>query len=236
MPAPAPAAAGSGRSAGASALRAVLGTLIVTAVEASALALGLGGYDRLLEHPRALALLAAWLLGGLVLSLLRPVRDHDPQRTKAESPAVLVALFAIPFATPGLAAAGETLGWWPMPGGAAPLWAGVALSAAGLALRIAAMARLGSRFSPLLAVQREHALETSGPYAFVRHPGYLGAALATLGGALAFDSAVGLAPALLFLVLLDRRARREEALLESHFGAAYRDYRARTGRLFPGVG
>jgi protein-S-isoprenylcysteine O-methyltransferase Ste14 len=217
-------------------LRALIGTLIVTAVEASALALGLGGYDRLLQHPRALALLAAWFAGGLVLSLLRPVRGHDPQRTTREPPALLVALFAIPLVTPGLTAAGETLRWWPMPGDDPLRWAGVALSSAGLALRIVAMARLGSRFSPLLVVQREHALETSGPYAFVRHPGYLGAGLATLGAALAFDSAVGLAPALLFLWLLDRRARREEALLESHFGEAYRAYRARTGRLFPGVG
>jgi len=92
---------------------------------------------------------------------------------------------------------------------------------------------MGARFSPLLALQREHALETTGWYAFVRHPGYLGALLASWGAALAFGSALALPLAgVLTLVQLDR-VRREERLLAGHFGEAWSDYARRTGALLP---
>ena len=52
------------------------------------------------------------------------------------------------------------------------------VSAAGLALRVSAMQQLGARFSPLVALQQQHTLETTGWYAHVRHPGYLGALMA----------------------------------------------------------
>jgi protein-S-isoprenylcysteine O-methyltransferase Ste14 len=82
-------------------------------------------------------------------------------------------------------------------------------------------------------VQREHALETRGLYAGIRHPGYLGAVLATLGGALAFGSAAALAPVAAMGLLLWARAGREERMLEQHFGDAYRSYRARSGQFLP---
>jgi protein-S-isoprenylcysteine O-methyltransferase Ste14 len=79
-------------------------------------------------------------------------------------------------------------------------------------------------------------LETRGLYAWIRHPGYLGAWLASLGAALAFGSGPALAPVLLFGALMAERARREEALLEEHFGEAWRRHRARTGGFLPGPG
>jgi protein-S-isoprenylcysteine O-methyltransferase Ste14 len=215
------------------ALRAVLGALAVTALDAALLALALGGVAALLAHTRALTLLAAWGVGGVILGLLRPVRTHDPIEVRADPPLVMAALFFIPLLTPPLAAWAERAGAWPLPGGMAIAWCGVALSAAGFAVRILAMARLGSRFSPLVAVQRSHALETRGPYAWVRHPGYLGSWLTTLGAALAFGNAVALPFAFAMLLVLRARARREEDVLERHFGEAYRSYRARTGGLLP---
>lgn len=230
MPAPAPLAPAP------PAARAAIGALLATAVDAALLALAMGGVAPLLAHERALTLLAAWGVGAFTLAWLKPVRSHDPLELRAESPLLLAALLLVPLATPPLSAWGERLGLWALPGGSALRWSGVALSAAGLALRIAAMRRLGSRFSPFVAVQREHALETSGVYRWVRHPGYLGSWLASAGAVLAFGSGASL-PLLLGLWWLFRlRTRREEEVLERHFGDAYRRYRSRTGGLMPRLG
>lgn len=207
--------------------------LVATGLDAALLALALGGVAPLLGHPRALTLLAVWAVGAVTLALLRPVKAHDATAVERDPPFVLLALFLLPLLVAPVAAFGERRELWPLPGGMPLRWLGVALAAAGLGLRIAAMARLGSRFSPLLAVQREHALETRGLYARIRHPGYLGALLAALGGALAFGSAVGLPLVAAMGALLWARAGREETMLERHFGTAYADYRARSGRFLP---
>ncbi len=212
--------------------RALL-SLAITALEAAVLAWALGGLGALASHPRALALVACWALAGVTLAWRRPARTRDTLALVPEGRLLLVSLGLLPLAIPPLSALTERLGLWMLPGGAAFRWAGVAISASGLAVRIAAMTRLGARFAPTLALQPEHALETGGLYARIRHPGYLGAWLAALGAALAFGSATGLAAALLFGTLMAARARREEALLERHFGEAWRDYRARTGAFLP---
>jgi protein-S-isoprenylcysteine O-methyltransferase Ste14 len=221
-------------SRAASPARLILGALLATALDAVLLAIGVGGMDALLHHTRALALLVAWGAGGAVLALLRPVRTHDPVELSRESRGMLIALLVIPLLTPPIAAFAERAGWWPLPGGAALRWSGVAISALGLILRIVAMAQLGSRFSPFVAVQREHALETRGVYAVFRHPGYVGSWLASLGAVLAFGSAAALPLSLLFMIVLAVRARREERVLERHFGDDYRKYRKRTLGLYPG--
>ena len=193
----------------------ILLSLIATGVEALLLALALGGFGALVAHTRAMALIAVWAVSGVALALRKPVRDQDVVDVVPESPMVLAGLASLP-------------------GGTALRWAGVALVAAGLALRIAAMSQLGPRFSPRVALQREHPLETRGLYARVRHPGYLGAWLAALGALLAFGSVLGLLPLLPFTWLMAARARREERLLEARFGDAFRDYRSRTGAFLPG--
>jgi len=135
--------------------------------------------------------------------------------------------------TPAVSAAGRRFGVLPW---FASEWAGgigVALVALGLAVRIAAMARLGSRFSPLVAVQRTHALERGGPYAAVRHPGYLGSLLACVGAMLAFGSALALPLVAAFALLLRARIALEESLLERTFGDEWRRYRERTHALLP---
>ena len=214
-------------------LRAALGALAATALDAALLALALGGLAPLLRHERALALLATWAVCGVTLAVSRPVRTHDPVELKSEPPWVLAALFLIPLAIPPLSALAERLSVAPLPGGAALRWSGVAISAAGLVLRIVAMVQLGSRFSPFVAVQRGHQLETRGVYARIRHPGYLGAWLASLGTVIAFGTAATLPLAVLMLIVLAGRWRREEEVLERHFGESYRDYRARSGALIP---
>jgi protein-S-isoprenylcysteine O-methyltransferase Ste14 len=151
----------------------VLGAVAVTALDAALLALALGGIRELLQHDRAMALLGAWVIGAVVLAWLQPVRSQDTVEVRPD-PLFLILALLIPLATAPLSAWAERAGVLPLPGGDLPRWLGVALSATGLAIRIAAMAQLGSRFSPLVAVQRTHALETRGLYARIRHPRYLG--------------------------------------------------------------
>jgi protein-S-isoprenylcysteine O-methyltransferase Ste14 len=208
-------------------------SLVVTAIEASLLALALGGFLAVWEHPQALALIVVWAVSGIALVLKRPVGDQDLVEVARESRGTLLALALVPMLTPAIAALGERLGLWLLPGGPPSRWAGVAIVALGLTIRIMAMSQLGARFSPLLAVQREHSLETTGLYRRIRHPGYLGSFLAALGAVMAFGSGLGLLPLLIFGALMVHRTRREEALLDARFGETWRAYRARSGAFLP---
>ena len=210
----------------------VLRVLVVMGVEASLLAWGLGGYGQLLATPRALALVALWVVSGLVLSFARPTRSADTQKSDKD-PLAMLALALLPVAIPPLAAWGGRTGTWPLPAPEITGWLGVAAVAVGLWIRVSAMKQLGARFSPLVALQREHALETTGWYARVRHPGYLGSLLANWGAAIAFGSAVALPLAAVMTVFQWSRVRREERLLATHFGEEWRAYAARTGALLP---
>lgn len=213
-------------------LRSIASALLVLALDAVLLALGLGDAALLVRDPRALALLVVWGVTGIWLALLRPVRGQDIEAARPD-PLAMVALLVLPLAAAPLGAFGARHALQTLPYANTVSWCGVALSAAGLALRIAAMARLGRRFSPLVALQRDHALETGGPYAVVRHPGYLGSLLACLGASVAFGSALALpAPALMLFAQLGR-VRREEALLAARFGDEWARYAARTGSLLP---
>jgi protein-S-isoprenylcysteine O-methyltransferase Ste14 len=114
-------------------------------------------------------------------------------------------------------------------------WLGVALFAAGGALRIWPVFVLGNRFSGLVAIQREHALVTDGIYRVIRHPSYVGLLINSLGWSLAFRSGVGVILTLFLILPLLARINAEEKLLHSHFGAHYNAYRSRTWRLIPGI-
>jgi len=120
-------------------------------------------------------------------------------------------------------------------GGEALRWIGVLAYAIGGALRLWPVFVLGRRFSGLVAIQPGHELVTTGIYAHIRNPSYLGLLIGLIGWALAFRSIVGLLLAAATIPPLVARMRAEEALLASHFGEAYEVYRARTARLVPGL-
>ncbi len=120
-------------------------------------------------------------------------------------------------------------------GGDAVRWLGVLLYTAGGVLRLAPVFVLGRRFSGLVAIQPGHRLVTSGLYGIIRHPSYLGMFVFTLGWGLAFRSGVGVAIAVMMLVVVFARIRAEERLLSETFGAEYDAYRARTWHLVPYV-
>jgi protein-S-isoprenylcysteine O-methyltransferase len=113
---------------------------------------------------------------------------------------------------------------------------GMAVFAAGLAIRWYAIVHLGRFFTVNVAIAASHRLIDTGPYRFVRHPSYTGALMAFLGLALCLANWASLAVMLVpvLLVFLRRMHVEERALLQA-FGDQYRDYMHRTKRLIPAV-
>lgn len=144
--------------------------------------------------------------------------------------AILPGFLVVFFASP--------LEWMYLPGLMTRLpWmqaAGLGLILSAVVLRIWARAHIRGLYSGHVEVQADHRLVQSGPYRFVRHPGYTGFLLMTLGVALGYSSLIGLLaiPALLIPGLAYRMAV-EEKLLARHFGDEYRTYAGKTKRLIP---
>jgi protein-S-isoprenylcysteine O-methyltransferase Ste14 len=113
---------------------------------------------------------------------------------------------------------------------------GLLLVALGYA--IATWAMLSNRFfSGVVRVQTErgHEVVDSGPYRFVRHPGYAGSLLAGIGFPLALSSMWAWLPLLLVLVVTVVRTRLEDETLRQEL-PGYDAFSARTRfRLLPGV-
>ena len=92
-------------------------------------------------------------------------------------------------------------------------------------------------FSGTVRIQRErgHEVVSTGPYRFVRHPGYAGGLLVYLSTPLLLDSVWTLLPALLLAFVLILRTALEDRTLQAEL-PGYREYAARTRyRLLPGV-
>jgi protein-S-isoprenylcysteine O-methyltransferase Ste14 len=85
----------------------------------------------------------------------------------------------------------------------------------------------------LYEAQRQGALATTGPYAFVRHPQYAGFILVMFGFLLQWPTLLTLVmfPVLVWMYI--RLARSEEREAEAEFGEAYAHYAARTPAWLP---
>ena len=117
------------------------------------------------------------------------------------------------------------------------LWmqiAGLLLILAAMALRVWVRSHLRGLYSGHVEVQVGHSLIQSGPYGFVRHPGYSGFLLLALGLACGYSSWIGLV-ALIALLLpgLAYRMKVEERLLIEQFGEEYRVYKLKTRLIIP---
>lgn len=92
---------------------------------------------------------------------------------------------------------------------------------------------LAASWRVLYAAQRTHTLATTGPYARVRHPQYIGFVAIMFGFLLQWPTILTLAmfPILVFMYV--RLARREEHDAHAEFGDAYRRYEKEVPAFIP---
>ena len=92
-------------------------------------------------------------------------------------------------------------------------------------------------FSGVVRIQKErgHRVVSTGPYRFIRHPGYAGALWSYLATPVLLDSIWALIPALLLAGILILRTALEDRTLQEEL-PGYREYARRTRfRLIPGM-
>jgi protein-S-isoprenylcysteine O-methyltransferase len=189
-----------------------------------------------------LTTLVAWSLLVSFLILQRVMRRGEQARSLRGLPAdrgstrLLGAAFGLGFLTLAVAPALNAYGVAEM--GLAPVVGsvGVAVLVVGLVVRLWSQAVLGRYYTSTLRHAADQPVLASGPYRFLRHPGYGGMLLAWLGAGLATANwAVALALVLLTVGAYGYRIAAEEAMLLGAFGDRYKEYMARTWRLVPYV-
>jgi protein-S-isoprenylcysteine O-methyltransferase Ste14 len=150
---------------------------------------------------------------------------------------VLAPLMALSIGFPLVIVAGldHRYGWSPE----FPLWlvlVGFVLISLGYAFATWALAE-NRYFSSVVRIQsdRGHEVCDSGPYRFVRHPGYAGNIPPLLGIVLALGSVWTLVPAAVALIIAMIRTALEDRTLQEEL-PGYRDYAQRVRyRLVPGI-
>jgi protein-S-isoprenylcysteine O-methyltransferase Ste14 len=112
-------------------------------------------------------------------------------------------------------------------------WMGAAAGIAADVLAYWVFHSLGNNVTPTVVTRRAHTLVTHGPYRWVRHPLYVMGFIAYLGFALLAENWFIAVVAVLALLVLNVRLRKEEAGLIEKFGGEYRAYMQRTGKFLP---
>ena len=95
---------------------------------------------------------------------------------------------------------------------------------------------LSASWKVLYAAQKTHALATSGPYARVRHPQYIGFIVIMFGFLLQWPTLITLAMFPVLCVMYVRLAHREEREVAAEFGEIWGKYAAETPRWLPRLG
>jgi protein-S-isoprenylcysteine O-methyltransferase Ste14 len=95
---------------------------------------------------------------------------------------------------------------------------------------------LAGAWKVLYEAQREHALATTGPYAYIRHPQYVGFILIMLGFLFQWPTLVTLIMFPILVAMYVKLARREEREVLAEFGDTYRRYTVRTPAFIPRIG
>lgn len=94
---------------------------------------------------------------------------------------------------------------------------------------------LGSAWKVLYQAQRAHQVATTGIYAHLRHPQYVGFVLIMLGFLVQWPTFVTLIMFPILVIMYVRLARREEKDAQSEFGDDYAHYADRTPAFLPRI-
>ena len=92
---------------------------------------------------------------------------------------------------------------------------------------------IGSAWWVLYRAQRRHGLAVRGPYAYVRHPQYVGFVIVMLGFLLQWPTLITLMMFPVLVTMYLRLARREEREVMVEFGAEYARYTEVTPAFIP---
>ena len=174
-------------------------------------------------------LILVWI-AGMFFSKPTARRSSYASRLVLFGPAIVFYLLVVSHAIP--------LAWLflrPWPHTQAVEAAGLALTLLGCAFAIWARVTLGSNWSGMPKVKREHELIVRGPYKLVRHPIYSGLLLALAGTAIAEDRSIWILALFLAVVSYAVKLRQEEQLMMQTFPEDYPAYRRRVKALIPGV-
>src|SRR5262249_26573716 len=113
---------------------------------------------------------------------------------------------------------------------------GLVLLAAGLVVPLRARRALGPLWSGMIEIRAHHTVVAEGPYAWVRHPIYLGVLLLAAGSLCAHPSPTTACLAGGLALGFALKIRSEERVLRATFGAVYERYAARVPALVPRFG
>jgi protein-S-isoprenylcysteine O-methyltransferase Ste14 len=92
---------------------------------------------------------------------------------------------------------------------------------------------LSASWRILYQAQRSHELATTGPYAYVRHPQYVGFIVIMLGFLLQWPTIPTLVMFPILVTMYARLARKEEQEVLHEFGQAYAQYMKETPAFIP---
>jgi protein-S-isoprenylcysteine O-methyltransferase Ste14 len=95
---------------------------------------------------------------------------------------------------------------------------------------------IGAAWKVLYQAQRTQQVATTGPYAYLRHPQYIGFILIMIGFLIQWPTLLTLFIFPILVAMYVRLAKREERETESLFGEVYLRYAANTPAFFPHLG
>lgn len=113
-------------------------------------------------------------------------------------------------------------------------WIGILMMIGGLALRTVATRTLGEFYTRTLLIVPEQQIIKQGLYKVIRHPGYLGGSILSVGAGLATANwIVVVLIVVTHFIGLSYRIYAEEEMLKTAFGDEYSTYKEKTWRLIP---
>jgi protein-S-isoprenylcysteine O-methyltransferase Ste14 len=187
--------------------------------------------------------LAIGMLMFMPIAVYRRVRSQATGETldrRQEGPFILFTLRPAGIASmAGVVAfvvSPASMAWSAVPLPAWARWTGVAIGLIAGVLLTWTLSTLGENLTDTVVTRSKHTLVTTGPYAWVRHPFYVSAALAILANSLVTANWFVFVTGLIAFTLLVIRCRKEEENLIARFGEAYGAYARRTGRFLPRIG
>lgn len=113
---------------------------------------------------------------------------------------------------------------------------GIILSGTGLVICLCARKVLGDNwtYASEYQIKPRHELVRNGIYAYIRHPIYFGSGLMLIGAEMVAGSFLFILFFGLFIIFYFR-CKREEKMLEAHFGEEFRQYKKQSKMMFPFV-